>query len=500
MQLCAISTVYASLMRGLDRVSHFAYEYGVFTPITAACLIMASLLVAPGCRQTRESSQIPFEDAPAFRSDGSAALAERWWTAFDDPALNERIERALNENFSLAAAWERLQQADAIARRARSERSVDLDAVGGAARTERDDGANDESELSLRLEASYEVDLWGRIDAAIEAERLRAFASEADYKAAALTLSGEVATNWYTLSVARLQVDLIRSQLQTNEKVLDVLERRFAVGQSGSADVLRQRQLVESTREQIIVAESFVQVLEHQQAVLEGRPPQQDFPYAPAFLPRVPAAPATGLPAELVRRRPDVMSAMFTLRAADEDIAVAVADTYPRLSLSASVSTAAEHVSGLFSDWIARIAANAVAPIIDGNERASEVARAEAAQRELLAVYAQTVLDAFSEVEVSLTREQEQARRLASLEIQFELARETYQQLRTQYLNGATDFIDLLTSLREQQQIERDLLSAKLELITFRIALYRALAGGFETPHEIGESTDEPNDGDETLG
>lgn len=500
MQLRAPRPVYASVMRGFGVVSQLGVQRLASLRALLLGLFVSGSLLGGGCQQRRDATPIPFEDAPPFSSGGSIELADAWWTSFNDPVLDERVDRALRENFTLAAAWERLRQADAIARRARSDRSISLDGTAGVERTERDDGADDATQFSLGLEASYEVDLWGRIGSAIEAERLRAFASEADYKAAALTLSGEVATNWYTLVVARLQVQLIRSQLETNEKVLEVLERRFAVGQSGSADVLRQRQLVESTREQIMIAESLVEVLGHQQAILEGRAPQQEFVYPESSLPRVPPPPSTGLPAGLLRRRPDVIGAMYTLRAADEDVAVAVADTYPRIDLSASISTAAENPSALFSDWIANIAADAVMPILDGGERAAEVERARAEREELLADYAQTVLDAFGEVEIALTREREQARRLASLEAQLDLARETYKQLRTQYLNGAADFIDVLTSLREQQQIERDLLDARLSLITFRIALYRALAGGFETPREAAATDDEHKNGDESRG
>ncbi len=495
-QLRGLRPVYAHLMRCHRVVS----QLGVPRSTTLLAVFVCGSLLGCGCQQRREPASMPFQDAPPFTSSGSAELADAWWTAFNDPLLDERVDRALRENFSLAAAWERLRQADAMARRARSDRSIDLDGTAGVGRTERDDGADDTTRFSLGLEASYEVDLWGRIDSAIEAERLRALASEADYKAAALTLSGEVAANWYTLVVARLQVQLIRSQLETNEKVLEVLERRFAVGQSGSADVLRQRQLVESTREQIMIAESLVEVLGHQQAILEGRAPQQEFAYPGSSLPSVPAAPSTGLPAELLRRRPDVIRAMYSLRAADEDVAVAVADTYPRIDLSASISTAAENPSALFSDWIANIAADAVMPILDGGERAAEVERARAEREELLADYAQTVLDAFGEVEIALSREREQSRRLSSLEAQLELARETYTQLRTQYLNGAADFIDVLTTLREQQQIERDLLDARLSLITFRIGLYRALAGGFETPREAGGASEDLTNGEESRG
>jgi NodT family efflux transporter outer membrane factor (OMF) lipoprotein len=361
-----------------------------------------------------------------------------------------------------------------------------LDGFAGVEQFEGDD-VDDGTFVFLGLSASYEVDLWGRIESSVEAEQLRAAATQADYQTAAISLSAEVALTWYQLATARLQLKLIESQLETNLKVLDVLEKRFAVGQSGSADVLRQRQLAESSREQIVVAQSAIAVLEHQLAVLEGRPPQakMDLPF-PA-LPALPDTPATGLPAELLQRRPDVLAAFLQLEAADKEVAAAVSDQYPRINLSASLLTSAQSASDLFSAWLLSLAGQVTAPLFDGGQRRAEVERTVAVRRQRLAEYGQTVLVAFREVEDSLVLEQDQIERIRILEQQLVLANSTYQQLRNQYLNGAADFLDVLAALREQQQIERSLLTAKLDRVAFRIALYRALAGGFQTPREATE-------------
>lgn len=458
-----------------------------------AAIVALSGVVLAGCASPRSHEPLPLQDAPTFSQSGEAAAPDRWWTAFDDEELNRRIDRALADNFSLAAAWERLREAQAIARRERAGLFPMLDGVGSAERVT-GDGVDSESRFSMGLEASYEVDLWGRIESIVEAERFRASATAADYQAAAISLSAEVALIWYELAASRLQLELIESQLETNQTVLEVLESRFAVGQSGSADVLRQRQLVEATHEQLVVVRAQIKVLAHQLAVLEGRPPQQTVPYPIPALPDLPATPATGLPAELLQRRPDVQSALMQLRASDEDVAVAVSEQYPRINLAASITTSAEQPSTLFSDWLTSLAGQITAPLLDGGQRRAEVERTKAVRRQRLAEYGQTVLVAFREVEDALTQEAEQIERIQSLRKQLTLANRTYQQLRTQYLNGAADFIDVLIALREQQQIERNVLTANLDRISFRIALYRALAGGFTTPREATQSTQEVNE------
>lgn len=454
--------------------------------LRAAGVALAGLAVA-GCATPEPRDPLPLQEAAAFSRSGEAPPPDRWWTAFEDEELNGRVERALEGNFSLAAAWERLQEARAVERRERAGLSPRLDGVARADRFVLD-GRDARSLVSVGLEASYELDLWGRIESAVEAERLRASATEADYRSAAITLSAEVALTWYELAVSRLQHELIESQLETNRTVLRVIESRFAVGQSGSADVLRQRQFVEASREQIIVVQALIQVLEHQLAVLEGRPAQESSVATTPSLPVLPPIPATGVPAELLRRRPDVRGALLRLHASDEEVAVAVSEQYPRIDLTASLETAADAPSRLFSDWLTSLGGQIVAPLLDGGSRRAEVERREAVRRQRLAEFGQTALVAFREVEDALALEAEQDRRIESLRRQLELAIRTYQQLRTQYLNGAADFLDVLIALSERQQIERSLLTASLDRVSFRIALYRALAGGFDTPREGPET------------
>lgn len=455
--------------------------------------IMSCGVLALGCAAPAPRQPLPLQGAPAFTRSGEAPMPNRWWAAFDDERLNERIETALSNNFTLAIAWERLQEARAIARREQAALAPTVDGlISGGVRDE--SGASHTTDITLGLSASYEVDLWGRIRSMVEAERLRLQATDEDYRTAAITLSAQVALTWYQLAESRLQLALINSQVETNLAVLDVLERRFGVGQSGSADVLRQRQLVEATREQAIITQARIEVFEHLLAVLEGRPPQGAEVTPDPTWPVIPALPSTGLPAELLERRPDVRSAFFRLEAADADVASAVADQYPRIDLAAAISTSAENPSRLFESWLTSLAGQVVAPLYDGGRRRAEVERTVAVRRQSLFDYGQIVLDAFQEIEDALTLEFHQVRRIRSLSEQLRLATATYRQLRTQYLNGAADYLDVLAALQGQQQLERTRLTAELERLAFRIDLYRALAGGFDTPRDW----DDPNPYDDT--
>ena len=207
--------------------------------------------------------------------------------------------------------------------------------------------------------------------------------------------------------------------------------------------------------------------------------------YDVTVLPNLPPLPETGIPAELIQRRPDVKGSFKRLLAADRDLAMAISNKYPRVTLSASVSTAAYNVEDLFNDWGRSLAGNLLAPIFQGKELSAEADRAEAIKKQRLYEYGETILTAFREVEDALIRETKQVESIQSLEQQVELVVKTNEQLRMEYLNGMSNYLDVLTSLHEEQQLRRDLLNAKLSLLEYRIALYRSLAGDFETEREL---------------
>ena len=456
------------------------------TIVLGAALLLILAGVLAGCSSPPKEPASPVDAPQAFSRSGAEEVPDRWWTTLDDGRVNALVDRALESNFDLRTAWSRLREARAVADRESSRLYPHLDGLAGGEITRGESG--DDERLRLGLAAEYEVDLWGRIESSVEAEKLRARASLADYRTAALSVSAEVVRTWYQLLETHNQHELITRQIETNRKVLDLLKTRFGSGQIRRADILRQQQLLEATREQRLATESRMGVLEHQLAVLLARSPPEEISYSRRELPDLPPLPRTGLPVELVRRRPDVISAFHELRAADSDVAAAISDQYPRLTLTASLSTAEDDATDIFRDWARSFAGDLVAPLLDAGRREAEVDRTRAVRMQRLYEYGQTVLTAFREVEDALVQEKKQRARIRSLEEQVRLARETYERLKHEYLNGAGDYIDVLTALTDEQRLQRDLLSARLRLVEFRIALYRALAGGFETDRETGEN------------
>lgn len=442
-------------------------------------LLSAIVLVTlSGCAARQEAPQVPPELPADFARSGQVATPEAWWRAFNEPALNQLVDRALGGNPGLRASYQRLLQARAVADRQSAALFPSLDATASAERRESDNV--DTRSFSAGLSASYEVDLWGRVQSLSDAEALRASASLADYQAAAVSLAGELATAWFELIEQRAQYDLARDQLQTNRNVLTVIETRFAMGQSSSADVLRQRQLVSASRQRLTDIAGEIAIQEHRVAVLVGRFPGEVTLPADDSLPALPPLPDTGVPAQLVQRRPDLLRAWRLVEAADEELAAAISNRFPRLSLNASVTTQATSADNLFDDWLTTLAGNVLVPLVDGGALRAEVRRSRAVLMERVQQYRETTLMAFREVEDALARERQQKRRLQNLVARLRLADTTYQQLRTQYLNGALSYIEVLTALRERQELQRTILATRQQLLATRVGLYRALAGPIE--------------------
>jgi outer membrane protein TolC len=327
---------------------------------------------------------------------------------------------------------------------------------------------------------NYPVDLWGEIESRVEAQRLRANATCWDFHATSLALSAEITGVWFALIEAYAQAELLKQQIKTNREGTNLQEERFGEGLVRAADVLRQRQLLESTLEQSVVVKSQISVLEHQLAVLLGEMPQTANFNPGTTFPSLPALPETGIPTDLLLRRPDIQRNFNTLAAADRDLASAISAQFPRLNLGGSLQNLAEHPEDLLKDWFVSLGGQMIAPLFDGGQRKAEVERANAVKYELFNQYAQSVIQAFREVEDSLVQEKFQIERIKHIEEQVKLAGQASDQLRQQYVTEDAQFLDVLNAITGQQRLQRQLLNAQLELRLIRVSLYVALAGNID--------------------
>ncbi len=440
------------------------------------------LLLITGCSSKVTPVQVPLALPQSFSQSGSQVLEEKWWQAFNDPHLNELIEHALGRNFSLKSSWDRLRQAKAVSRKDSADHYPTLDGEASASHSvTRSDGTTVKRDsLSLGLTAQYEIDLWGKINSTSEAAALDVEATGADLDAAAMTLAAEVATTWYQLVEQNCNVSLLEQQIAINEKGLELISAQFRTGQVPMADVLQQQQLVESQNSEKILLIAERKQSEHQLTILLGLVPGTKTYDLPAKLPVLPSLPETGIPSQLILARPDVRSSFLAVEAADRRVAAAVADRFPALRLSVSLETLGNYGSDIFSNYLASVASALVGPVVDGGQRKAEVERTRAAASEKLHDYGQTILQAFGEIEDALIVEKQQLSYMQSLQLQSDLARQTMAQIKERYLKGIEDYERVLSALTSMQGLEDTLLTVQRDLLVNRIALCRALGGGWQ--------------------
>lgn len=466
------------------------------SPLPKGWRLLPILLILPmvaACATGQKAVSPPVAIPEAFSRSGGAPLPDEWWRVLGDRHLDRLIDEALSGNLSLKEAFDRLERARALARKSGAGVYPGLEATAKAARTARKPLESSRTEregttnsFSLGLAASYELDLWGRVRSGREAARLDALAAEQDVRAAAISLTAEVATVWYRLLEQRRQIELIDSQIKTDEEYLDLTILRFKKGQASATDILQQRQSLEAAKGEKIAAEASAKLLEHQLAILLGKAPGTTVIPGGAEFPLLPPLPDVGLPSELIQKRPDVRSAYLKVRAADRRVAAAIAERFPKISISANAETSGAEVRDLFQNWIATLAANLVAPLFDGGRRAAGVDQSKAEAEAALHAYGRTILSALKEVEDALVREAQQKKLVENLEKQLALSRASIKQIRDRYVHGDASFLRLLTGLIGHQNLERSLLRARRGLVECRIDLCRALAGGWQVEKASG--------------
>ncbi len=457
---------------------------------TVARVGLAAVITAVtawSCAPVPRRAAVPVAVPERFSQEGGDTLPDRWWRSIEDTTLNRLVEHALSDNLTLKGAYARLAQAEATARRDGAARVPSISIQGSAIRTERTGSAGsgpsgpEGTVLSVGAAASYELDLWGRVGSLSRAAELDRQGSREDLKAAAMSVSAQVTLTYYQLVEQVAQLELLARQLELNEQVLELVTFRFRQGQVGASDVLRQRQLAASTRGEVSLAASRRAVLEHSLAIVLGLAPRDTVVAVwPEVFPVLPPTPETGVPADLIRRRPDIRKAYASLLSADRRTAAAVAARFPRISLSAQGSTSGENAGELFQTWVTNLAANLVMPLFDAGNRAAEADRWRAVASERLYAYQRVVLVSLGEVEDALIREKRQREYLELLERQLAMSEEVTARARDSYTSGAITYLQVLDALRTHQQLERSVLSARRQLIGHRVDLCRALGGGWE--------------------
>jgi len=450
-------------------------------PEKMTCIRLISiclLIILAGC-QAHQINPAPepvaeAEDTFSISSTATRPAEAPWWDSFSDPKLDSLIRAALENNLTVLQALARLDQAAALTRQARAVRLPFLD-LEADAQKEWLDGDAQKLTKQAGGALTWEIDVFNRLGSAAFARQKEQAARMEDVQAVRLSLSAEVAEAYYDAVEQRNQLALLREQIDTDRELLELTELRFDAGLTSSVDVLQQSSQLAEIESLIPPSEAALRISENRLDVLTGRAPDAADQVADrAEFARIGGLPFTGVPSDLLLNRPDLRALLNELVAADAEIARAMAERLPRITLDGSYA----FVDGpVLSGPAAFLLGSLFQPLLDWGARRAEVERNEALYVERLAVFSQAYLEAIEEVENTLYRERKQRQFLERLENRRRFLSRTVEETKFRYTNGLTDFLPVLDALKELQRLERIIVRQQRELVGFRIRLHRALGG-----------------------
>jgi NodT family efflux transporter outer membrane factor (OMF) lipoprotein len=421
-----------------------------------------------------------------------------WWRSFADPVLDQLIDLAYRQNLSLQVTGLRIMEARARLGYAVGQKYPQFQAtVGSATMSEPSEFAlnsiqtGNAYEYQLGFDASWEVDFWGRYAKGISSEESAYFASVADYDNAIVALVSEVARTYAVIRTFQVLVALAQQNAAVQEEGLRIAEARFRAGATPELDVAQARTLLESTRATIPQLQASLQQSQNALSTLLGQTSGTlgAMLEPPAEIPLATAAVAVGVPAELLRRRPDIRAAELSAMAQSDRIGIAMTDFYPRIALFGSIGAQVGDggtVQSSFSDFFSSDALfyawgpRLLWTVFNYGRIKNNVRIEDARFQQSLVNYQETVLRAGQEVEDALagylrSQEAEVFARNAA-----DSARRSVDLAFVQYREGAVDFQRVLDAQRSLLQEENTHAEIRSSVTTSLIALYKALGGGWE--------------------
>jgi outer membrane protein, multidrug efflux system len=450
-------------------------------------IIMAVILIFTGCAafQPKGRPLNPLEIPGSFSLQSEDnSIPNQWWKSFGSGELNNLVGEALSGNFDIQTAWSRLKKANALLRQAGADLMPSLNYSGSAEKSwQQTKGDNtdsirtDSENYSAGLAASYEVDLWGRLNAQRQSRLLEYAAARDDLTAAAVTVTANVVSTWIDILSTRHQIAILNEQIRINEELMKLENLRFINGKASALDFSQQREALAAAKAKLPPLRLAEQQKLNALAVLLGRSSAQGLTVARQDLPELIPVPGTGLPAGLLASRPDVKAAGLRLHSADWQVSAAKANLFPSISISANGTFSNDSFDLLFSNWVSVLAASITGPLFDSGKRSAEVDRLRAAAEESLTDYARTIAEAIREVEDGLITEKRQNEYIKLLEDQLSASRLTLKDARLQYINGQDNYLSYLTAWTSVQSLERQLVQEQATLIKNRVDLYRAVGG-----------------------
>jgi multidrug efflux system outer membrane protein len=456
--------------------------------VASALLGLAGLLA--GCAVVGPDYQRPNTELPPAWSATQAVpvpaapLDAEWWRRFDDPLLTQLVERSLAANTDVRIARARLRVARATSVQAESLLWPSVNAYGSATRAS-NGGQDAASSYGLGFDAVWEIDLFGGLRRGVEAADADAVARAATLATTQVSLAAEVARGYVLLRAYQLRITITQANLDNQSQTLQIAEWRAQAGLVGQLDVEQARSNREQTRAQLpALQDAATQTINALAVLLNVAPGTLAPELGAAAAPTIPSAtaqPLAGIPADLLRRRPDIVAAERSLAAASARIGVAEAALYPSLTLSGTLGLQGAVLSALSGSGAATrlIAASLGAPIFDAGRLRQQVVIRTAEQEEALAAYEAALFGALRDVENARASLANGRARGEALALAVQAARNAAQLANFRYRSGLVDFQTVLDTERSVRTLEDSQATTQADTVIALVQLYKALGGGW---------------------
>ncbi|MCK9688191.1 efflux transporter outer membrane subunit [Scleromatobacter humisilvae] len=444
----------------------------------AACLLAACSTMAPHYERPAAPVAASFPSAAASAAaptTGVAPAAQPWQAYFQDARLAQLIATALANNRDLRVSVLNIEVARAQVGLTRASEFPTVNVQGTHTR---ETGIQTIDTVGLAV-AGYELDLWGRVRSLTDAALAQLSATTEARKAAQISLIASVANAYYAMAGDQALLEVAEQTLRTRTDTLKLYQLRFDNGVASSIDLQLNKSLVETARVAYVSAKRQRALDEDALVLLIGQPLPAQLPAAPAWdkmaLPDVP----TDLSSDVLLKRPDVLQAEQQLIAANADIGAARAAFFPTITLTGSYGTASTKLSGLFDHSAWTFIPQVTLPIFDAGRNRNNLRVSEAQRDIATAQYEKAVQSAFRDVADALAGRATLVDQLAAQQAETDAEAERFKLSNLLYTNGVASSLDLLDAQRSLFTSQQLLVQAKLALLQNRIAVYRALGGGW---------------------
>jgi len=437
--------------------------------------------------KTPDAWQKEVAGASADKKSEQEILA-KWWTTFNDPVLSGLMERAVAGNLSLKESISRVKQARIQRGITDTDRYPSVNTTGSAGRSYSNDMRGDftgTNSFRAGLDASWEPDLFGGVKRSLEAADANLQATQETYRDVLVSLLAETAMNYIQLRSYQSQLSVIETNLKSQEETYNITRWRYQAGLTTGLDVEQASSTLEQTRSQIPSLKSGIEQARNTIAVLLGSQPGALDPELETYKP-VPVAPgeiAVGIPADLLRRRPDLRKAERDLAAQTAKIGVAQAELYPKISLSGNIGLSALRLGDLLNtDSLSTGVSSGISwPVYNAGKIIKNIEMQWEIQEQTLITYKAALLGALKDVENALTAYSYEQTKRESLLKESESAEKAAEISRAQYSSGLIDFQSVLDAERTLLSSQGQVAQSDAQVILDVISLYKALGGGWSS-------------------